>query len=257
MKKNRIHREIPDYHLERYLLGELPDREMEQIRQETEQNQTLRLRLEALEQSNQELLGQYPPAWMSRQIQPRLAPSRPVRAWKFRPFTRFWPVPVAIAALLIAVLPVLFAPETTRLKGLEPGLALFRQTGEGYQPLEDGSLARQGDRIQIVCQAGGKEYGAILSVDGRGTVTVHLPYAGEQAVQLRQGTPDTLNFSYELDDAPAWERFYLITADIPFKLDGVKKAISRMPEVEKEGKLELPAGLQQHLFTLKKAVNHE
>ena len=51
-------------------------------------------------------------------------------------------------------------------------------------------------------------YGAIISVDGRGAFTQHLPLKGEFAVPLV--ARDTLDFAYELDDAPHWERFYKI-----------------------------------------------
>jgi hypothetical protein len=46
----------------------------------------------------------------------------------------------------------------------------------------------------------------VLSIDGRGTVTVHLPLAGTDAAQLSKDGDTTLGSSYALDDAPAYER---------------------------------------------------
>ena len=51
---------IPDWKLERYLLGELPPLEAAEIRKRESVDDILRLRLEKLCQSNTEILTQYP-----------------------------------------------------------------------------------------------------------------------------------------------------------------------------------------------------
>ena len=107
-----------------------------------------------------------------------------------------------------------------------------------------GTLARSGDLVQIAYRSDGLAYGAIFSVDGRGAVTRHLPAAGEQAVPLAKR--DTLDFAYELDDAPRWERFYLVASDRPLR--------ARLPAGEQlaDGDGPLSAELRLHEFTLKK-----
>lgn len=248
---------ISDYKLERYLLGELPSDEFDFIRRQVEEDSGVRERLEALEQSNRELSEKYPPAWMSRRI--RLKIEGPVVAGKRGlAAIRLWAVPVAVAAVLMVVaLPTLFGPdEETRIKGLEPQLKLFRKTGIGSEVLEDGSLAREGDLVQIAYIAAGEEYGVVISSDGWGTMTLHLPLEDKHAVELRQEGPDNLDFSYELDDAPRWERFYFITADIPFDIAVAKRAIRRAEDAGME-ELALPRGFKQDLFTLKKGASHE
>jgi hypothetical protein len=250
---------ISDLALERYLLGELPPPELERLRQAATQDADLRARLERLERSNRELEERYPTPWMSRQIRRRWeserAPARPVR----RAALGYWAVPAAAVALLVAAVSVLRGPgpsEVTRVKGA-PHLALFRKTATGSEQLTDGSRARQGDLVQIACDAGGMRYGAILSLDGRGAVSLHLPAAGDRAATLPAGGRDTLDFAYLLDDAPRFERFYLVTADTPFALAGLRSQLAGMNEAGSDGRLSLPDGYQQEVFTLYKEQDHD
>ena len=85
-------------------------------------------------------------------------------------------------------------------------------------------MAYAGDLIQVFYRAAGKPFGVIVSVDGRGTVTRHLPASGTRAVRLIQGDPVSLDYSYELDDAPNWERFYFLTANTSFDVRDVTRA---------------------------------
>jgi len=136
-------------------------------------------------------------------------------------------VPAVALILAVVAVPTLLDQETpevpeTRIKGgeQEPRLLVFRKLGSGAERLQDGALARNGDLVQLAYRSGGLQYGAILSVDGRGTVTQHLPATGAEAVPL--AAQDTLDVAYELDDAPRWERFYLVAADRRFGLAAVK-----------------------------------
>ena len=56
----------------------------------------------------------------------------------------------------------------------------------------------------------------IVSVDGRGVVTQHLPRDGAQAARLSAESQALLDVAYELDDAPRWERFYFVAGSAPF-----------------------------------------
>jgi hypothetical protein len=64
----------------------------------------------------------------------------------------------------------------------------------------------------------------ILSVDGRGVVTQHLPRDGTQAARLAAESQVLLDFAYELDDAPRWERFYFVAGPAPFDATPVIEA---------------------------------
>ena len=245
---------ISEYTLERFLLGELPQEELEAVQRQVEADAELRARLAALERSNQELLEQYPPAWMGRQIRlraegPAVAPGRRWRA------VRLWAVPVALAALAVVIAPDLFLPDQnadSRIKGLEPHLQLFRKAADESELLADGSTAREGDFVQIKYLAAGEKYGSILSLDGQGAVTQHMPAEGNHAVELGQEGPIPLGFSYELDDAPRWERFFFVTADIPFDIAVARRAVFQAMDSGRADRLDLPPGFTLDVFTLQK-----
>ena len=152
--------------------------------------------------------------------------------------------------LAVMVVPALFdrAAEspTERIKGGEegPGLMIFRKLENGEERLREGALVRSGDLVQIVYRSGGMPYGAILSIDGRGAVVQHLPVVGEESVPL--AVRDTLDFAYELDDAPRWERFFFVAADYRFGLAAIKSQLASGSE------LELQAGIRLCKFTLNK-----
>jgi len=95
-------------------------------------------------------------------------------------------------------------------------------------------------------------------VDGRGTVTWHLPagYAGGPlSAPALEGQGDVvLPSAYELDDAPGFERFFLVSSAAPFDLAPVAqaaRALAGRPSAER-GELSLPAGLGQSSLLVKK-----
>ncbi len=49
-------------------------------------------------------------------------------------------------------------------------------------------------------------------------------------MRLIQGDPVSLNYSYELDDAPKWERFYFFTANTSFDVRDVTQAAKDGPD---------------------------
>ncbi|MXX39390.1 MAG: ActD-like protein [Gemmatimonadetes bacterium] len=232
-------RPISDYQLERYLLREGTDDELADLERRLADDPELAQRLAALERSNEELHQRYPPEWMRGQIELKLKRLRPElsrraqgrrvqRTWSGY---RLWAVPAVALILAVVAVPTLLDQETseapaTRIKGgeQEPRLLVFRKLASGVERLQDGALARSGDLVQLAYRSGGLQYGAILSVDGRGTVTQHLPTTGAEAVPL--AAQDTLDVAYELDAAPRWERFYLVAADRRFGLAEVKTKLA-------------------------------
>ncbi|HEY5908808.1 MAG TPA: hypothetical protein VIZ31_12255, partial [Vicinamibacteria bacterium] len=118
-----------------------------------------------------------------------------------------------------------------------------------------GSLAHDHDLVQLAYQAVGRRYGAIVSIDGRGVVTQHLPASGSEAAPLQAGAPVPLPQAYELDDAPGFERFYLVTSDAPFPLESVVAAVRRRHTASAPAggaRLDLPNGMDQAAFLLRK-----
>ncbi len=173
--------------------------------------------------------------------------------------------PLAAAALVTAALVGLVVwmpgtpapePDVTRIKGITPYLLLYRKALPDVEQLAPAALVRQHDIVQVAYQAGARRYGAILSMDGRGVVTRHLPLHGAQAVPLAAGAAVPLAQSYELDDAPGFERFVLVAADEPFAIEQVEGAMRRQHEkwgaVANERRLDLPESMDQFSLVLRK-----
>jgi hypothetical protein len=82
--------------------------------------------------------------------------------------------------------------------------------------LDSGAKVKEGDVLQLSYVSGGAQYGAILSIDGKGTVSFHYPESGGTSAKLLDGGEIPLDFAYQLDDAPDFERFFFITGPKPF-----------------------------------------
>jgi hypothetical protein len=249
--------DISDLQLEQYALGELSGEQADRVRDLIDRDPALRERLSALQESNREILAAYPPERIVPAIIER-ARQQAAAAARSRAWTRgvLWALPAA-AAIVIAFSVGLFRPET-RMKGLAPELSVFVQTTSGAQELRPGDAARPGDRVQVSYNPAGAKYAAIVSIDGRGTITWHLPAgygggAGSAPAVDAQGRT-VLPRSYELDDAPRFERFFLVTGSSPFRLADIQAAVRALvarPAADTSA-LALPRGLAQASFLLRK-----
>lgn len=242
---------LPDIVLERYRLNELPPAEHNRLSDRLRRDAALRVRLESLNQSDMEIRRDYQPEVFIQRIQERLS----VPARRLFPTWALPAVLVAATLMLVVFLPRVGPTEgeDDRIKGLLPGLAVYRKTDTGSETLADGAIAHRGDVIRLGYRAAGKAYGVILSIDGRGVVTLHLPPDGEQAASLQNEPTVLLDQAYELDDAPRWERFYFVTGEMPFAVQPVMDAARRAASNPRpQPALELPRGLEQSIFLLQK-----
>jgi len=254
---------ISDVMLEQYSLGELSARRERMVRDELERDEGVRARLAALAASDRDILAAYPserivPAIRERLLREGASPAR--QRAKVNPLT--WALPIAaMVVLLLSFFAIRerVAPQETRLKGLAPHLAVFRKTAGGAEELRAGAPARRADVLQLGYTAGEAKYGVIFSVDGRGAITWHLP-AGYQSGPRQSPALETpgqvvLPSAYELDDAPGFERFFLVYAPVPFELGEIARAAralaARPAAAEREG-LALPRGIGQNTLLLKK-----
>ena len=251
---------IPNWKIERYLLGELPEQDMDEIRALEETDSRLRGQIDELRASNVELIGIYPPEFMTaglsfpEQIAPAAANSgiggrKRLGSHKTHtPFSRRyrnvpnWAVPVFTCAAALLIVPVLLFSSgmvstelassnpvgDTRVKGIESRLEVWRKAGAYAERLDPGAAAAQGDLIQLRYLVPEDRYGAIVSIDGRGLLTVHLSGEGGRAAKLTPGRPVTLDHSYELDDAERFEIFYLITAPQNFDVNAAARSIRKI-----------------------------
>jgi hypothetical protein len=119
--------------------------------------------------------------------------------------------------------------DTVRIKGLDSKLLLYRMKGKEVEELKNLDSARRGEIIQVgYIAAGDYKHGIILSIDGRGTVTIHLPEAGNQGRELAMNKRILLDKSYKLDDSPYFERFIMILSANPVDTDEAVKNAKKL-----------------------------
>lgn len=231
---------LSDLWLERFRKGELPKPELAKGEALLQNNVDFRLRLAAMDASDREILRELPPDLFWRQLQQRHAVAQgqdrrkpsdiaPLQPWG----KRLWRPALALMLVAIALTPVLWQahrsfpvsgiPPVTegsgdRLKGRQPKLVIFRKTTQGAEPVRPGEMLSAGTVLRVGYQAAGAKYGAILSYDGNGEVTVHFPASNSQSSVLEK-SETLLPMAYELDNAPHFERFYFLTAPAPFDLE--------------------------------------
>jgi len=257
---------ISDFRLEQYRLAELSVEDAAQISGLAATDAGVRARLEALATSDAEISQRYSGDWLARTIVERAARERTALRPEPAPNVVRW-VAIGAASVLIvgAVMwvPARLAPDassvpagdTARIKGNVASLFVYRRTPSGSEPVTDGDALRRGDLIRVAYRCTDTRFGVIVSIDGRGVVTRHLPATGTGASTLQSGSMTLLDQAYELDDAPKWERFFLITSETAFDvqavLDAARRATAHAGE-EAPAALPLPAHLEQTSFLLRK-----
>jgi hypothetical protein len=142
-----------------------------------------------------------------------------------------------------------------RLKGQRAHLVIHRREQDGPVRLHEQSDVHAEDLLQLGYVAAGRSYGVIVSIDGAGAVTLHWPDAVEESTELEQGEVVALAHAYELDDAPGFERFVLVTSDDPIDAAVVVRAAERLAESPKRARsrrLSLPKTWVQSSLLLRK-----
>lgn len=143
-----------------------------------------------------------------------------------------------------------------RIKGLESKLLLFRMKGKEIEELRNMDAARSGDIIQVAyIAAGDYKHGVILSIDGRGTVTLHLPDGSSSGDKLILNRKVLLNKSYELDDSPSFERFIMILSTDPINASDIiekAKKLANSRESAVNGLIGADKGSIEFSITIKK-----
>jgi len=251
---------LPEWKIERYILGELPDEEMERIdrlrAENAEFDAEMGAKADRLHASNQEILAKYPAEEMAARIRQRAGRSdrrAEDRKGKTHPFFALPEVifPAALAAALglfflfsgqfaflglpggaaghsgngaltaeggtsaqsgVPTIQGLEGDTGIRLKGMEAGIQVFRKAGEEVEMLESGAQAAEGDLLQLGFVAPEANYAVLFSVDGRDIVTLHLPVSALQSTELTEQQRVLIDAAYRLDNAPDFERFYLVTS---------------------------------------------
>lgn len=239
---------IPDLLLERLRRGELDPAAEDALRARL--GPAEHARLEALAADDARTLTEHPPRRVAAEIRRRLdvAPARRRRVPFTGPALGLALTAAAAAALLWAAPPAPpvatadAGPDTVRAKG-DARLLVYRR-GPGPEPelLGDGDPARAGDVVQLGVLLDAPRHVAVVSIDGRGALTVHHP-TGSTTDALPAGRL-VFDHAFAFDDAPAYERFVLVTAPAPIDLDALRRAFDAL-EDPRQDPLPLPADWRQ------------
>jgi len=243
---------VTDLQLEQFLLNELPEEMMIKIDSLIKEDSLLKKRIEDLRKSNSEIIEKYPAKIIAQQINDGIISEKQRIADKkagndiyaaderkglsgiFADFYRraskrvVYSFAAAATSAVVAAIIILspagiidngtVIPENDiiRIKGMEPGISVFRKTAAGTEELKNLAKTAQGDLLQISYTATGEyKHGVILSIDGRGTVTLHYPDSETGSTLIKLNNKVMLARSYELDDSPSFEKFILILSIDP------------------------------------------
>jgi hypothetical protein len=263
---------VNSWELERYLLGELSSKRMDEIKKLLESDSGLSEELALLKRSNDEILKQYTQKAIVPQIEAQLEASYEDRARPSVLFKRLLYATPVFAAALVLLFIVFQNPgghttqdiqglQGSRIKGTEtidvskPHILVHRKANDTVELLESGDKASAGDLLQIAYVSAGAPYGVIFSIDGRGVITLHYPESEETEPILDQNKKILLSSSYELDDAPDFERFFFITSkskiDVKTILNSAK-VLAKQPKTSDTAELDLPDLLSQYSLLINK-----
>lgn len=256
---------VPDLLVEQLALGELGPAEAAAVRARLEAEAGGLARLERILAEDAAIHAAYPAA--------RVMPTVRARAGGRRRSASRWAVPalgVALAAALVFVVArpsgggaggqgEARVPDEVRLKGdAAPRLTVYRErAGGGAERLGEGARVAAGDTLQLAyAAAGGARFGVIVSIDGGGAATLHFPRGPGEETRLAEGGEVRLREGYELDDAPGFERFFLVTAERPVGVAEVMGAARRLAgrRDARTAALALPEGLAQTSVTVDKGA---
>ena len=249
---------IPDWKLERFLTGDLPESEMDEIRELEAKDAMLAQRVRMLREDNKAILNKLPFEALAGKLAGSARTADEVEtaqvmgaAQVVRTAPRFSLVKYASAAVLVLAIALVafFAqretvvtgaenggdvagangsaqkqvalaetPSGTRIKGLDARMEVWKKTPTGIVQLQDLDEVREGDEIQLRYAVPEKCFGILFSMDGNGALTLHMGN-GEKSVELAPGKMNSLPFAYKLDDAPYFEKFFFVTSPNEFAVE--------------------------------------
>lgn len=257
-------RPVSDFKMEQYLIGALPENEMKELRDREASDEIFAARVKDLREQDEKILAANPFENLARDLDKLdavagSAGTGPANVADVRATVARYNV-LKIAAALVVALGIMSAvflgngtveiqsgtPENsgmdvalvdasaigsensgTRIKGMEARMEVWKKSENGIIQLEDMAQASEGDEIQLRYSVPEKCYGMIFSMDGNGSLTVHMGNDNE-AIALTPGKMVSLPFAYKLDDAPHFEKFFMLTSKEEFsvtadKLDEILK----------------------------------
>lgn len=240
---------IPDWKLERFLTGDLPEEEMNKLRELEANDAVFANRVKMLREDNKAILSKLPFETLAANLGTDAAGNAAKNDAKNAP--RFTLVKFAAAAMFVfAVALVAFFAQSetsvmnervgsdvanvngsqntqvalaenesdTRIKGLDARMEVWKKTSAGIVQLNDLDSVGEGDEIQLRYAVPEKCFGLLFSMDGNGALTLHMG-DGVKAIELAPGKMNSLPFAYKLDDAPYFEKFFFVTSPKEFAVE--------------------------------------
>lgn len=257
---------LSEYYLERYVLGELPDEVAGEIRGLVQESPELQAVLEEIESSSREILAVYPASAVKASLTARMKEVQKKRlGFPLRTILYLSSAVAAVLVFFLLILPAIkddtgtgplgIGPDQTLVKGTaaidlsKTQLLIFRKSDDQVEIMADKAQAKPGDLLQLAYVAAEESYGVILSIDGRGNVTLHFPAGRGESTELEQHRESFLPNSIELDDAPDFERFFFITSGAQIDVEDILRRaenLADVPALVSQAELNLPDGLKQY-----------
>lgn len=243
---------VSDFKMEQYLIGALPENEMQELRDREASDEIFAARAAALKEQNEKILAENPFEKLSVELdRADLVNGSLTDAGNRAGSMTFKFGVMKIAAAVIVALGIFSAViiggrgeivqmdaaqqagsdvamaagsvengsyGETRIKGMQARMEIWKKTAEGVAQMEEKGLASEGDELQLRYVVPEKCFGMLISMDGNGVVTVHMGQ-GAQAIAVEPGKMNTLPFAYKLDDAPHFEKFFLLTSKNEFSVN--------------------------------------
>ena len=225
-------KQISDFKLERYLLGELPEVEMAALRKREAEDELFAARVKMMREEGERFLAENPFSALEDKLE---NDQRSVERSLWLRVAAVLVVAFGIFSVVVLNRQTDIVNESsatsrmdvamvdvdngTRIKGMTAGLEVWKKMGDSAVQMVNLGEAREGDEIQLRYRVPQKCFGMLFSMDGNGTVTMHMG-EGNRAVELEPGKMTTLPFAYKLDNAPKFEKFFLLTSGEMFEFDG-------------------------------------
>lgn len=227
---------ISDFKLERYLLGELSEKEMRELQERELSDEIFAARVAEMRLQGKRFVAENPFV----DLEAKMATAEQSANDEHNVVSVMW---LKVAAALVIALGVFSmvllnrnvetfdskdaamqvamadVDDGARIKGMQVSLEVWKKTGDSAVQMVNLGDAHEGDEIQLRYRVPQKCFGMLFSMDGNGTITMHMG-EGNKAIELEPGKMTTLPFAYKLDNAPKFEKFFLLTSQNSFEIDG-------------------------------------
>ena len=246
---------ISDFKLERYLLGELPEKEMRDFQERELSDEIFAARVREMREQGKRFVAENPFEALEAKMDAadEAADDNVISGLWFKVAAALV-IALGVFSMVVlnrnvetysgesATMEVAIAnvDDGTRIKGMSASLEVWKKTGDSAVQMVNLGDASEGDEIQLRYRVPQKCFGMLFSMDGNGTVTMHMG-DGNNAIELEPGKMTTLPFAYKLDNAPKFEKFFLLTSQNSFAID-----------VDNFDKSLKQAGVESVSFTLRK-----